>query len=44
MEYISHCDIYERNKYQALLIAGLLQPIPILEVVWDDISLDLSLV
>lgn len=33
MEYIRQCDVYQHNKYQVLSPAGLLQPIPILEVV-----------
>lgn len=40
LEYICHCDICRRHKYQAMSPAGLLQPIPIPEVAWDDISLD----
>jgi len=40
MEYIRGYDICQKNKYQAMLPTGLLQPIPIPEVVQEDISLD----
>ncbi|KAL2604962.1 hypothetical protein AAZX31_09G110200 [Glycine max] len=40
MEYIHQCDVCQRKKYQALSPTGLLQHIPIPEIVWDDISLD----
>lgn len=39
MDYIRHCDVCQRNKYQALSPAGLLQTIPIPKVVQDDIFL-----
>lgn len=38
--YIARCDVSQRNKYQALIPASLLQPLPILKHAWEDISMD----
>lgn len=40
MDFIRECDICQKNKYQALSHVGLLQPIPIPELVWEDISME----
>lgn len=40
MEYILRCDVCQWHKYQAMSPTDLLQSIPILEVVWTDISMD----
>lgn len=40
MDYICRCDICQKNKYQAMSPAGLLQPIPIPELIWEEISMD----
>jgi hypothetical protein len=39
-KFVKNCDVCQRNKYTAASPMGLLQPLPILERVWDDISMD----
>ena len=39
-EYVRSCDICQRQKYMATAPGGLLQPLPIPEQIWDDISMD----
>jgi len=39
-EFIKHCDTCQRHKTDATKPAGLLQPLPIPEQVWSDISMD----
>ena len=39
-DYVATCQIYQKNKYEALALGGLLQPLPISDVVWAKISMD----
>ncbi|GAU25040.1 hypothetical protein TSUD_155140 [Trifolium subterraneum] len=39
-EFVRQCDICQRQKYMASSPGGLLQPFPIPEQIWEDISLD----
>jgi hypothetical protein len=38
--YMWRCDVFQRNKYDKMTTARLLQPLPILEHVWEDNSID----
>ncbi|MCH79689.1 Ty3/gypsy retrotransposon protein [Trifolium medium] len=39
-EFVRSCDICQRQKYLASSPGGLLQPLPIPEQVWEDLSID----
>lgn len=39
-QHIQHCRVCQHNKYETALPAGLLQPLPIPNRPWSDISMD----
>jgi len=39
-EYVRQCDVCERSKYENIHPAGLLQPLPVSDQVWEEISMD----
>lgn len=39
-DFDAKCDTWQKNKYFAMSLVGLLQPLPILHAFWEDISMD----
>ena len=39
-KFLQHCEICQRFKHDSMQPAGLLQPLPIPDSVWSDISMD----
>lgn len=40
MQFVRNCEICKKNKVDSLKPAGLLQPLPIPQQVWSDLSMD----
>ena len=38
--FVGECIVSQKNKYQALASAGLLQPLPIPQHIWEEVSVD----
>ncbi|KAL9422110.1 hypothetical protein AB3S75_034387 [Citrus x aurantiifolia] len=39
-KFVAECDTCQRNKAETMASPGLLQPLPIPELIWSDISMD----
>lgn len=40
MDYVANCEVCQQQKYQTTTPASLLQPLALLTVVWENVSLD----
>ncbi|XP_073151826.1 uncharacterized protein [Henckelia pumila] len=39
-KFVAACDVFQKNKYDATSPAGLLQPLGIPKVIWEDLAMD----
>lgn len=39
-KFVESCEACQRNKLQSLSLAGLLLPLPVLEQIWEDITMN----
>lgn len=42
-KFVAECDVCQCMKYEAMSLAGLLQPLPMLERIWEDLLMDFIL-
>ncbi|PKU85794.1 hypothetical protein MA16_Dca012450 [Dendrobium catenatum] len=39
-EMVARCEVCQRNKYMAMGLGGLFQPLVLSDRVWEDLSMD----
>lgn len=39
-EFVKACDIFQKNKYDTTSPAGLLQPLPVPNQIWEELTMD----
>ena len=40
MQFVKECEVCKKYKYQTLALTGLLQPLPIPQLIWEEVSID----